>query len=182
MKHIYLLRHGKAAGQEPEAPLTAQGQEDALQLVDFFMNKPIDLIYSSPYLRAVETILPFAKAASKKVVMDDRLRERVLSTVQLDDWMSKLEATYDDLELSFEGGESSSKAMSRGIGFIEEIWARPEESSIVVSHGALLSLIIKHYVPEFGFNEWKRMANPDIFHMKAGKEEIVIDHIGLSRE
>jgi len=36
MKRIYLVRHCKAAGQEPEAPLTEEGVTQAERLADFF--------------------------------------------------------------------------------------------------------------------------------------------------
>ncbi len=111
MKNIFLERHCQAVGQEPEAPLTSQGTKDAIALIDFFQDKKIDAIYSSPFLRAVETIRPFADSVGLKVNLDHRLKERVLSSLQLDDWMAKLEATYTDLDLTFEGGESSREAM-----------------------------------------------------------------------
>lgn len=166
MKTIYLVRHCQAAGQEPEAPLTSQGIKDSVALIDFFHDKNIDVIYSSPFLRAMETIRPFAESVGLNVNLDDRLKERVLSSLQLDNWMAKLEATYNDLDLTFEGGESSTEAMRRGVGFIEGIVQRPETNFVVVSHGALLSLIIKHYDSSFGFAEWKSMRNPDIFVLR----------------
>lgn len=115
MKSIYVVRHCQAAGQEPEAPLTSQGTKDAEAFIDFFRDKKIDVIYSSPFLRAVETIRPFADSVGLKVNPDDRLKERVLSSYPLDDWMAKLEATYHDLDLTLEGGESSREAMRRGV-------------------------------------------------------------------
>lgn len=166
MKSIYLVRHGQAAGQEPEAPLTSQGTKDSAALIDFFRDKKIDVIYSSPYVRAVETIRPFADSVGLKVNLDHRLKERVLSSLQLDDWVAKLEAAYHDLDLTYEGGESSREAMRRGVECIEEIGKRPESTFVVVSHGALLSLIIKHYDNAFGFEEWKTMRNPDIFVLR----------------
>lgn len=177
MKSIYLVRHCKAAGQEPEAPLTSQGRDDSLQLIDFFIDKSVEVIYSSPYIRAIDSIKPFAMAVGLDVNVDFRLTERVLSTVELDDWMEKLELTYDDLKLRFEGGESSNEAIRRGIECIEEILEQPVKNSIVVSHGALMSLMIKHYSKDFGFNEWKRMTNPDIFHLKVIGKEVVINRI-----
>ncbi|MGG6310371.1 histidine phosphatase family protein [Paenibacillus macerans] len=178
MKNIYLVRHCKATGQEPEASLTSQGVKESIQLVDFFKDKHIDVIYSSPLLRAIETIRPFANEVGQEVIIEERLKERVLSTIDLDNWMMKLEATYEDLDLSFEGGESSREAMARGISFIEELLNRQEvRNFIVVSHGALLSLMIKHFVNGFGYEEWKRMRNPDIYHLKVWKGEVIVQNV-----
>ena len=177
MKHIYLVRHCKAAGQEADAPLTDQGREDSARLARFFQDKQIEVIISSPYTRAVETIRPFAESAGKRIYVDDRLKERVLSANDLDDWMSKLEQTFQHLDLKFEGGESSNEAMRRGIGVIEELLERPESRFVVVTHGALLSLMIKHYVSAFGFDDWKNMKNPDIFCLRRSRGEVQIAHL-----
>ena len=164
MKNIYLVRHCQAAGQQPEAPLTDQGREDAeRRLVDFFIHKNIEAVLSSPFTRAIDTIQPLARKIAVSIEVDERLKERVLSSETLDDWLAKLELTYEDLKLKYAGGESSEEAMSRGIEVIEALVKRPETNSIVVTHGALLSLLIKRYNPAFGFKEWKTLSNPDVY-------------------
>ncbi|MGO4541662.1 histidine phosphatase family protein [Paenibacillus sp. 2TAB19] len=175
MKKIYLVRHCKAEGQEPEAPLTGQGQEDAeCTIVDFFEDKKIEIIVSSPYVRAIDTIKPFSKFIGREISIDERLKERILSTAELGDWLIKLEQTYDDLDLKFEGGESSNEAMRRGLAVINELIELPATNLVVVTHGALLSLIIRHYVKNFGFNEWKQMKNPDIYCLEVSEKEITV--------
>jgi 2,3-bisphosphoglycerate-dependent phosphoglycerate mutase len=181
IRNIYLVRHCKAVGQEPEAQLTNQGREDSYRLVDTLIDKEIDMIYSSPFKRAMETIKPFALKTGQEIIIDDRLKERVLSSVEFDDWMEKLEATYEDLELRFDGGETSNEATSRGIQFLNEVLEGPGDNVVVVSHGALISLLIRHYIKQFGFNEWKHMTNPDIFHMKVMNEGIEINRMLSSR-
>ena len=49
MKHIYWVRHCKAEGQPPEAPLTEEGKKQAEDLVDFLCNCGIERIVSSPF-------------------------------------------------------------------------------------------------------------------------------------
>lgn len=183
MKTIYLVRHCKAAGQAPEDSLTEQGQVDSARLIDFFMDKDIDIIISSPFVRALETITPFAKTINKDIFIDKRLKERVLSTIDLDDWMLKLQTTFEDGELKFEGGESSNEAMKRGVLLIEELIESPELNIVVVTHGGLLSLILRHYVKEFGFNEWRNLKNPDIFKLEVDSEGTRVEHLcgGASR-
>lgn len=44
MPTLYLIRHCSAAGQEPDAPLTEAGHEQAHLLRDFFHEIPIDRI------------------------------------------------------------------------------------------------------------------------------------------
>lgn len=179
MKRIYLVRHCKAAGQEADAPLTEQGQKDAVRLIGFFEDKHIEMIISSPYLRAVHTIKPFATAHGIEILIDERLKERVLSTLELTDWMVKLEETYQDMDLKFGGGESSNEAMGRGIELIHELLDRPETNFIIVTHGALLSLIIKHYKKTFGYEEWNRLTNPDIFLLESRQDCNEVAHIWM---
>src|SRR5690625_1860749 len=106
-KNIFIIRHCKAEGQSSEAPLTEKGFIQTKVLTAFFRNKKIDCIISSPFLRAVQTIEPIAKQKGLPIKKDSRLSERVLSAVQLSDWMDKLEATYIDPALAYKGGESS---------------------------------------------------------------------------
>lgn len=177
MKLIYLVRHCEAVGQAPEDSLTVQGQEDTVRLIDFFRDKDIEMIISSPFVRTIETINPFANTIEKDILIDERLKERVLSTTNLDNWMENLEATYEDMDLKFEGGESSNEAMRRGIEVIEEQLERPESNIIVVTHGALLSLIIRHYSKEFGFEEWKNLKNPDIYKLEIDTQGVRVEHL-----
>ncbi len=165
MKRIYLIRHCKAAGQESDAQLTREGWLQADQLAAFFIEKEIDYIVSSSYERAICTIRPLAEALNLQIHIDHRLCERVLSTEVIDDWMEKLKDSYEDLDLKLCGGESSRKAMTRGISVIEELIDRSEINIAVVTHGNLLSLILKHYDNNVGFDEWRNLSNPDVFEM-----------------
>ncbi|GAA0133948.1 histidine phosphatase family protein [Paenibacillus sp. YSY-4.3] len=171
MKRIYLIRHCKADGQEPDAQLTSEGQLQADQLAALFIAKQIDYIISSSYERAVSTIRPLAEALNMTIHMDNRLCERVLSAEEIDDWMEKLKESFEDLDMKLSGGESSREAMMRGISVIEEIIDRPEMNIVVVTHGNLLSLILKYYDNDIGFNDWSRLSNPDVFELDLNREE-----------
>lgn len=163
MKRFYLIRHCKANGQEPSAELTEEGRQQAEQLADVLYDRPIDRIVTSPYLRAVSTIQPLAERLGLPIYQDDRLCERVLASHELPDWMDHLSKSFDDLDLKLPGGESSREAMNRGVSAIKDLIQRPEENMAVVTHGNLMSLILKHYTGSFGFNAWSRLTNPDVY-------------------
>lgn len=171
LKTIYLVRHCEATGQEPEAPLTPQGEEASIRLASYFEQQGVESIVSSPYVRAIATVRPLAEALGLEIEIDDRLKERVLSSTPLEDWVAKLEAVYADLDLRYEGGESSREAMARGISVLERLRNRPESRIVLVTHGALLSLMLKHYQPEIGFWEWSRLTNPDLYRLELGDSE-----------
>lgn len=121
MKTIYLIRHCQAEGQEAEAKLTELGELQALELANFFKDVSVNRIISSPYIRAVETIQPLADQKQVELETDDRLKERVLSTSQLPDWMEKLEATFHDGTLKYDNGESSDEAAQRIQRVVDEV-------------------------------------------------------------
>ena len=51
---IYLVRHAEAKwGEVENRPLSKTGLQAAVQVADILVAYPIDLIYSSPYLRAI---------------------------------------------------------------------------------------------------------------------------------
>ena len=163
MKQIFLIRHCQAAGQEPEAPLTQEGIRQSNQLMDFLSDKNIDRIVSSPYKRAIDTIQPLSQAIGVPIIVDARLEERVLSSKHLENWMELLRATYENLDQIYEGGESSREAMNRGVAVIHEIMDRTDGNAVVVTHGALMSLILKHFDDSVGFEEWRSLTNPDVY-------------------
>lgn len=163
MKKIYLVRHCEAEGQHIDASLTEQGYKQALELSNFFADLTIDYIITSPYKRALESIQPFAQSSHLAIAQDNRLSERVLSTQNLPDWFEKLQRTFQDMELKFEGGESSYEAMTRIIAVVEEAFQSSNNHIVIVTHGNLLSVLLKHYNEKFGFVEWQKLSNPDIF-------------------
>lgn len=179
MKNIYLVRHCKATGQEPEASLTAEGKAQAIALVDFFRDKPVDYIVSSPYERAISTVQPLALHKNLTIQIDNRLSERVLSSEPLANWLSILEESFFNLDMKLEGGESSKEAMERGIDVIHTLISKLDKDNIVVaSHGNLIALILKYIDNSFDFNDWKLLKNPDVFTIRVNKQanKLIVDH------
>lgn len=163
MKKIYVVRHGQAEGQEAGAKLTKLGEQQAAKLANFFKDISVDQIISSPYTRAVETIQPIADQKQTPIEADDRLRERVLSTSNLPYWMEKLEATFHDSTLKYDNGESSDEAARRILNVVDEVLESEADTVILVTHGNLMSLLLREYIEDFGFHEWKQLSNPDVY-------------------
>ncbi|GKU80628.1 histidine phosphatase family protein [Niallia sp. NCCP-28] len=168
-KTIYLIRHCQANGQESDAALTELGWEQANKLADCLADVPVDRIISSPFLRAVQSLTPYAENNDRIIQMDNRLSERILSSVSYADWMEKLEATFLDMDLKFIGGESSREAMNRIAEVIEEVQKSEDSNVIMVTHGNIMSLLLNYYDKNFGFKEWENLKNPDIFLLEVAK-------------
>ncbi|WP_017186594.1 histidine phosphatase family protein [Alkalibacillus haloalkaliphilus] len=169
---VYLVRHCEAEGQAASCQLTEQGEKQADSLRGFFSEQRVDQIITSPFERAIQTILPTAQEHQLDLYVADDLQERKLSSENLPDWMERLEQTYQDFELKITGGESSREAVGRGLKILTDIKLSNNKATIVVSHGGLISLILNHFDPSFGFKEWKNLTNPDIFEINLTRREI----------
>ena len=97
--------------------------------------------------------------------MDERLTERILSGRNEPAWREMLRRTYDDLDMCYEGGESSRTAMHRAVRVVEEIQQNSSQNAVIVSHGNLISLLLKHYDNRIGFREWEGLSNPDVYRL-----------------
>lgn len=177
MKTIYLVRHASAAGQPVDAPLTEQGRKQALMLVTFFKQKEIDIIYSSPFKRALDTIKPLSDSREIKVIEDSRLGERVLSTVNFEDWRDKLKQSFDDFDLVFEGGESHSGGMERAKSLIEDLLCSEDDHILLVSHGNMTTLLMRYFNESFGYDCLMEMTNPDVFELVVSNEKTILNRI-----
>jgi 2,3-bisphosphoglycerate-dependent phosphoglycerate mutase len=177
MKNIFIVRHCKAEGQASDARLTETGIEQAEKLASFLSDKEIDTIISSPFERAHRTIAPLAEKLGVEITLDERLTERVLSGQNHPDWLNMLRQTFDDVDLCFEGGESSHTAMQRAIPVVTEVLTSNSKNAVLVSHGNLISLLLKHFDDRVGFAEWESMSNPDVYHLAFLGEKPTIHRI-----
>lgn len=137
----------------------------------------MDRIIASPFLRAIQSIEPLTKQAKIELETDDRLSERILSKTELPDWLEKLKATFSDMDLSFVGGESSNEAMGRAVNIVEDILKGNAENTLIVTHGNLMSLLIKKYRSDFGFDCWLKLSNPDIYLLRLKNNQSTIQRI-----
>lgn len=171
MKNLFLVRHCQAEGQAPHAPLTADGHSQAQELVDFFANEKLDRIVSSPFQRAVDTINPLAEKLGIVTETDDRLIERALSVAPLSDWQERLKQSFEDLDIFYEGGESGREAMTRGITVLRGLLDSDAANAVVVTHGALLTLLLHHFDKDYGYEEWLSLTNPDVYRLEFDESE-----------
>ncbi|WP_144556890.1 histidine phosphatase family protein [Bacillus pumilus] len=177
MKTYYIARHCQANGQSEDASLTPQGIAQSHALAQFFSAIHLNQIISSPYMRAIQTSEPLAYAKQLEVKIDQRLAERVLSSKPMDDWYEKLKLSFTDLHLTCEGGESSHEAMNRIVEVLYEQINSEKDHTLFVTHGNIMSLLLKHANPAIGFKEWEKLSNPDVFVLKYFKP----DHIEIER-
>lgn len=173
---LYIVRHCQATGQDPNAPLTELGQQQAISLADWLGETQIERIISSPFVRAYQSIVPLAERLGLAVEFDERLIERVLSPIPLNNWQDKLAETFVNLDLSFSGGESSRTAMIRGVAIVNEVMEQAANPVAIVTHGNLMTLILKFFNEQIGYAEWVNLQNPDVYCVRFRNGDVTITH------
>lgn len=179
MNKLILVRHSETEGQHEDSPLTKHGVRQSQVLAQFLDRSGYDInkIISSPFLRAIETIKPFAHKKGLTIQTDDRLEERILSHEPLDDWEEVLHDTFQDHDLKMNGGESSKEAKQRVLSLIEELEHQDLGNVLLVTHGNLLALLLQKYNHEIGFYHWKRLSRPDVFVVQKFAGEYTVERV-----
>lgn len=165
MARILLIRHCQSSGPAPDAPLTASGAGAAQALAGRLRGLGVDATYSSSFLRARQTLAPFAAEQGLTLTIDDRLAERRLSGSPLEDWLDHVRKSFVDLDYAAPGGESLREAQARGLAALSEIAQRGHRLPAVSTHGNLLSSVLRHIDASFGFDAWQDLKNPDLFEI-----------------
>jgi len=174
MARLILIRHCESSGQVPDAPLTEVGARAAEALAEHLATLAPDAVYSSPYRRARTTVQPFADRAGLTVIDDARLRERVLSGEPLDDWLDHVRRSYADLDhVAGAGGESLRATQTRALAALADIVARGHRLPAVASHGNLISSVLRAADPDFGFEAWRGLKNPDLFELTFKDDRLI---------
>ncbi len=166
MTTLYLVRHAHADWSPDESrPLSARGQRDAEMVAEVLAAWPITAIYASSARRASDTVAPLARRLNLPIAVCDDLRERKLSDAPVDDFLGAVRATWAEPERALPGGESNRAAQWRGLAVVRLIEERhPTGHVAVATHGNLLALILQHFDPSIGFDFWRSLSMPDIYH------------------
>lgn len=154
---IYLVRHAESDHAVRDAktrPLTEKGMKDAEKLTAFFEDIPVSRIFSSPYLRAVQTVKPLSDKRNLPIVTDDRVRE----------WMggrpfpheifeNRMREMFED-ESSTNGGAESLKALKkRTREFTMHLLTRfPGETIVIGTHALALTALSMNFDQKIGLD------------------------------
>ena len=163
MQRALLVRHCQTTGQAPGDPLSDEGHAQTEALAAFLGAHPVERILSSPYLRARQSIAPFAERAGLAVTVDERLHERVIAPEPISHWREVVRRAFVDLDHQEPGGESARETRDRGLAALADALDGGDGLSVLVSHGHLLALVLQSFDPGFGFAQHVAMTNPDVF-------------------
>lgn len=164
---ILLIRHAQALGQEPDADLSDEGHVQARALIPLLAAHGVREVFSSPYRRAIATVVPFAASAGIAVQVVDGMRERQLATELVPDFLVHMERSFADERYRLEGGESLATTAARGLEALAHIAQTARSNTpAVASHGNLIASVLRTMDPGFGFGAWRTMRNPHVFEVE----------------
>jgi 2,3-bisphosphoglycerate-dependent phosphoglycerate mutase len=124
----------------------------------------IDAAYSSPYIRARQTIEPIARARDLAIETVDDLRERLLSPAELPDWRAHLKRAWEDFDYAPPGGETGRDAQARIVRVLDTVAARHSTGTVIVaSHGNLIALALHAFMPNVDYAFWESIPMPAVF-------------------
>ena len=163
-----LIRHAESSPSKdiPESdwPLSSLGQRQAESLANELADAGISKVVSSPYLRAMDTVRPFAEEFNYPIKVYDELRERKLCEGSRDDWYELLEKAWSDFAFALPNCESSFNCQRRIQACLEDLVEQYSGKTIAVcSHGNAIGLFLNSIDPTFGFANWKNMENSQVF-------------------
>ena len=159
MTHIYFVRHAEPNYSNHDdigRELTPRGLADRRLVTEFLLDKGVAAIYTSPYRRALDTILPFAEAARLPIVHVPDFRERRVDATWIDDFDAFSRHQWADFDFHLPGGESLREVQNRNIAALMQLVRQHAGQSVVVgSHGTAISVILNHFDPAFGHAQFE---------------------------
>ncbi|MEW8955638.1 histidine phosphatase family protein [Clostridium sp.] len=176
MTKIYFIRHGKINYTEDDysRELSEEGIEDVKKIKDVLKDHEIHKVYSSPYIRAINTIKELALIRELNISTIDDLRERKVCNEFIEDFKGFSMKQWEDFEYSLEGGESLRQVQERGIKALYKIIDENKGKSIVIgTHGTFLGMILNYFDKKYDFEFWKAIKMPYIFLLTFDEKELI---------
>jgi len=163
MTTIYFIRHAEpnyANHNDMLRELSAKGLKDRELVTDFLLDKEIDVVLSSPFKRAVDTVSHFAEKKGMDIILVENFKERRVDSVWIEDFNSFSKKQWEDFSYKLSDGECLTEVQSRNISALKEVLEAYKGKNIVVgSHGTALSTIINYYDKTFGYSDFNKIRH-----------------------
>jgi len=161
MTQIYFVRHAEPNYRnhvDAERELSERGLEDRKLVTHFLLDKEIDLILSSPYRRAVETVRHFADTVRMPVIHIQDFREREVADEWIDDFNAFSRHQWEDFDFSLPGGECLREVQKRNVEALAQVLREHSGKRIVIGgHGTSISTVLNYYDHTFGHTDFERI-------------------------
>lgn len=124
------------------------------------VDKRIDIVLSSPYKRAIDTIKDFADCYGFEIRIIDEFRERKVESGWIEDFTLFTKRQWNDFSYKLSDGECLQEVQTRNIMALRSVLDKYAGKNIVVgSHGTALSTIIHYYDNSFGYCDFEKIKD-----------------------
>jgi broad specificity phosphatase PhoE len=166
-RRLFLIRHGRVdfdarnrfrespRGRQWDPPLGEQGREQAERLAVrlLAMRRPA-AVYVSPFLRCMETVAPYARAAGIEPVPDEDVGEVFIGEwegvpfeeiIAASEEVARRAREFEAMFGAAPGAETAEHLRARVVPSIEGMLGRhPEGDVVVVAHGGVVNAFAGH--------------------------------------
>lgn len=166
--NIYLVRHAHSTYTSDELgrPLSKNGKKDAERVTELLKNRKMDVVISSPYLRAIETVEGVASNYHLPIINMEDFKERRLANQPVEHFETAIYKVWNDEYFSFDGGESNKEVQERGVRALKKVLTEYGGKNIVIgTHGNIMVLIMNYYDSIYDYEFWKQLSMPDIYQL-----------------
>jgi len=176
---LFMIRHAQSPfifGQERTRKLSEQGELDANKITEQLKLEKVDVIVSSPYTRAIQTIEGIANEHQMEITVFEGLKERPIKgayKLPAEEIEQAIKKSYEDKDYCLPGGETTRQAQERAIPVIKQLLTDYEGKSIVVgTHGNIMTIMMNYFDEQYGYDFWKSTTKPDIYKLSFVKNEL----------
>lgn len=166
---IYFVRHAHSEfdiHNEERRELSEKGWRDAERVTNLLKGENINLVYSSPYVRAIQTVQSIADYVKTTVQTDPRLREGWLADedVVFEDPDQALRTAFENPHFRYKGGESVKDLQQRAVSALQDILHQHQGNRIALgTHGYIFTSIMNYYETTYNYDFWSKTTKPDIY-------------------
>lgn len=171
LAEIYLVRHAHSEfslEHEETRGLSEQGRNDALTVTGFLSNERIQVVCSSPYVRAIQTVEGIADVLGVPIDIDEGFREKDLAerNYVVDARVEAFLKGFAEPDFAFPGGESNRDVELRGISAMDRVLQKYSGKRVAIGlHGCIMTIIMGHYDPQFDAHFLRNLPKPDIYKL-----------------
>ena len=155
--NIYITRHPEVENYDKnvfngtiDVDLSKKGYKQANKIYEFFLDKNIEYVISSPLKRCSVVAEKFKNRA--KILYDERIRERNFGIFESLSW-EEIERLYpndakaflkDPFNYKVKNGESFADVRRRVLDFIDDTLLDIKSNILIVAHGGVNRVFISH--------------------------------------
>lgn len=158
---VYFVRHAQpnlTIHDDLSRPLTKKGKKSCKKLTLYFANKEINVAYSSPFKRAIDTIMPILEVKKLPYIPVNDFRERKIGDEWISDFQDYCKRQWKDFDYKLANGESLRETQERNIKALSKILKSNTNKNIIIgSHGTAIGTILKYFDSNFNYADFAKI-------------------------